>query len=369
MDLSKAFDSLPHKLFISKLHAYGVTLNSCVLMASYLTNRQQRVKHHGVKSDWYTLKKGVPQGSILGPLIFNIFINDLLWNIEESIYNYADDNTIAVIGEDRDLVKVRLAKSSENCIKWFKDNMLQANPNKFQFMLFDRMQDSVSEDLTVDGVSIKSVQSVKLLGVTLDCKLNYTEHITNLCRRASKNLNITKRISYLIKGQEERLALINAFVHSMFSYCPLIWHFCNITCSKKIEKIHERSLRFVLNDYESSYEYLLVSLDCDTLMLRRLKFLAIHMFRCYNNYNPSYVNIYTQRNTPYDLRDDKKVNLFEFKTKQFGYKTLLYAGAKLWNSLPVHLKRCDDVEVFKVELRKWKCKSTDCMNCQNFTYH
>ena len=96
MDLSKAFDCLPHGLLIAKLHAYGLTLPACKLLASYLSDRKQRVKIGNDRSKWRPLEKGVPQGSILGPLLFNIFINDMFYFIEKCVlYNFADDNSLS----------------------------------------------------------------------------------------------------------------------------------------------------------------------------------------------------------------------------------------------------------------------------------
>ena len=368
MDFSKAFDCLPHKLMISKLHAYGFDLSACTLIATYLSNRLQRVKHYGAKSDWYVLGKGVPQGSILGPLIFNIFLNDLLWGIEGRIYNYADDNTIAIIGDNAAEVKDRLTKTSELCLRWFLENMLKANPTKFQFMVLDKYQD-VHHSVTIEGHHLPSVKSVKLLGVTLDSKLNYVEHSSMLCRSASRNLNILRRVSHFMQGKQEKLAMISAFVTSLFSYCPLIWHFGNMMSVRKIEKIYERSLRLVTKDYSSNYEKLLASTNCNTLVLSRLKCLAIHMYKCYYNLVPAYVNVFSKRNSQYDLRDELQYDLYRFKTKTHGYRTILYAGAKLWNSLPVKFKRSKDLNEFKNCLTTWNCKVIGCERCQGYMYH
>ena len=97
VDLSKAFDCLPHRLLLCKLHAYGVSRDACSLLHSYLSSRFQRVKISASRSDWVQMTKGVPQGSILGPMLFNIFINDLIYAVNDvcPLYNYADDNTLA----------------------------------------------------------------------------------------------------------------------------------------------------------------------------------------------------------------------------------------------------------------------------------
>ena len=131
VDLSKAFDSLPHGLLIAKLPAYGVDFNSCKLLASYLCNRHQRVKLGDVRSEWSTVTKGVPQGSILGPLLFNVFINDIFFlDCNCHIYNYADDNCISYSSDTIDDIRKFLTKDIIVFMNWFKQNSLKVNPVK-----------------------------------------------------------------------------------------------------------------------------------------------------------------------------------------------------------------------------------------------
>ncbi len=133
MDLSKAFDCILHDLLIAKLQAYGMEENASTFMNSYLRNRQQRVKIQGHNSEWLNLSKGVPQGSISGPTVFNFFVNDFYWLfIEELLANYAGDNSLCVIREQLLDVKYALEAETEKAIRWFEENHMRVNPVKFQ---------------------------------------------------------------------------------------------------------------------------------------------------------------------------------------------------------------------------------------------
>ena len=133
MDLSKAFDCLPHDILLSKLSAYGLKNESVQLLNSYLSGRKQQVKLYSIVSSWSFIKKGVSQGSNIGPLLFNAFINDIFYSIEHgTLYNYADDNTISFGCPDFDRLTQVLQSESQILINWFHNNWMQANPCKFQ---------------------------------------------------------------------------------------------------------------------------------------------------------------------------------------------------------------------------------------------
>ena len=139
MDLSKAFDSMPHGLLIAKLSAYGVSKHACNLIINYLCNRRQRTKVMGKCSEWVTMNRDVPQGSVLGPWLFNIFLNDLFYtDIDSMICNYADDNHLVNESNCIDTLKVSLEKDAHRAISWFDYNYMDANPDKFQCISLDR---------------------------------------------------------------------------------------------------------------------------------------------------------------------------------------------------------------------------------------
>ena len=121
-----------HGLLVAKLHAYGLTPAACRLLGDYLSGRRQRVKISNARSSWETLAKGVPQGSILGPLLFNIFINDMFYFIEKcSLYNYADDNSLSISAPTADEVLLNLKHDCEISLRCYKQNGMEANQNKF----------------------------------------------------------------------------------------------------------------------------------------------------------------------------------------------------------------------------------------------
>ena len=139
MDLSKAYDCLPHDLIIAKFEVYGLSKSSLNLLLDYLTSRKQRVKIGSSYSVWHEIKRGVLQGSILGPSLFNVFINNIFMFIEKTeVFNFADNNTIYDCGQDLSNILENLKHDLKIFLIWFKINSLQANPSKLQFMILEK---------------------------------------------------------------------------------------------------------------------------------------------------------------------------------------------------------------------------------------
>ena len=208
-------------LLISKLDAYGFSTTACMLMANYFKDRKQLVKLDCNRTEWMNIKKGAAQGSQIGPFIYNVFSNDLMYFMENicDIFNYAEDNTICVHGNDIDEIVKNIEDASNVIMTWFQNNNLQANPEKFQFILFNKQK--LERSISVDGVSHVSQSCVQLLGVNIDHALNFDIHIKYICRKAGRHLNVLARLSSTLNTKEKML-LFESFILSYFNYCPLV---------------------------------------------------------------------------------------------------------------------------------------------------
>ena len=184
-----------------------------------------------------------------------LYSNDLMYTVDNiyKIYNYADDNTICVYDHNIDNVIRNVQLATNVMLKWFKTNYLQAHLSKFQFILFNK--EMLDKSICINDVTIKAQNSVKLLGVHIDHAMNFDTHITEICKKAGRHINVLARLSKTLEVQE-KLLLFESFILSHFNYCPLVWHNCSIANMKKIEKLQIRALRFVYNDFSSSYSEL-----------------------------------------------------------------------------------------------------------------
>ena len=352
MDLSKAFDCMPHGLVIAKLKAYGFSSDACNLIMTYLHNRHQRVKIDGSVSPWVSINRGVPQGTVLGPLLFNIFLNDLFYvPMQSDIFNYADDNTLSKSGIN--CVNIIENDSTAAC-EWFSNNYMSANPEKFQCMLMgEAREDSFS--FKIERKQLHPVKQVKILGVNFDADMKFSSHISVICSKASRQLNVLKRLSRFL-DEKSRFAVYKSFMASTFEYCPVVWIFCGKANGRKLERLHERALRFIYKDNVSTYDTLLEKSNMLPLGLLRLRYLVIEVFKCINGMNPTYLSdMFTIKEQPYNMRDQMTVFLPKFKTRTYGYRSFRYYGAKVWNSLPTNIKSATDIGTFKRYLDDFLC--------------
>ena len=370
MDLSKAFDCLPHELLIAKLSAYGFDKNTLQFFYSYLKERKQCVCIKGKSSMFLEILAGVPQGSILGPVLFNIFLNDFVDIFKETEpHNFADDNTLSAFSDNLSSLVEKLECDSDKAIKWFTDNHMIANPDKFKaIILYKDRRDTSGIKLTINNAEILSEKDVTLLGIDIDNKLSFDDYISMVCKKSANILNALKRESKFIVGQKNRSTVAYTYILSNFNYCPLVWHFCGSASTHKIEKLHERVLRWVQNDYSSVYADILNKSNYSTLYLKRVRMIAQETFKAINNLSPEYTKeLIRFRNPRYPTRNTN-IDIYVPRVNQvkFGERSFKYEAPILWNSLPNEIRTVENFATFKELMKTWNGPSCRCTHCN---YH
>ena len=364
MDLSKAFDCIYHPLLIAKLDAYGFDRSVTKFLHSYLTGRMQRVRVNSTFSSWKQVLKGVPQGSVLGPCLFNIFLNDLFGFIEKALLsNFADDNTLTICGNTILEVKRYLQMEVENVMAWFEQNFMQANANKFRLMYLNAENVSSENQLTVRDTALNSEGSAKLLGVIIDKNLNFDQHIANLCEKASCQINVLMRFKRIL-DTASKLQIVKSFILANFRYCSVIYHFCSRANCRKMEALLERALRYALNDNHSTYEQMLRTVKLPTLEVDRLRFIVKEVFKIQHNLAPKYLNpLIKQRHIGYGTRQRFDLEHQTYKGVKYGKHSLRVLIPKLWNDLPKKTKALDTIEEFKAAISSWNGPVCGCYLC------
>ena len=365
MDLSKAFDCLPHDLLIAKLEAYGVTNDALKLIPSYLSQRKQCVKNSGSLSLLKIILSGVPQGSILGPILFNIFLNDIFLILGQDLHNFADGNTITTIGKTIDGFVHDLETKSESVIEWMDNNNMIANPGKFKAIVLSKNNiDTVGTKFQIREKVIYSSNKVDLLGIAIDNQLNFETRISEICRKAAGQLNALKHLGSYI-SLESRKILANSFILSNFNYCPLVWYFLTAKQVKKIEKIQERVLRFVHNDYEIDYPSLLKNNKSETMEVKRMRYLTIEIYKTLHCLNPQYMKKLFQLNeSRYSFRRPLALIVPKVNQTCYGLRNIRYEGAKIWNHLPNSIKSTENLDAFKRLIKTSEGPSCNCNFCK-----
>ena len=293
-------------------------------------------------------------------------MNDFLYIFKNANpHNFADDNTLSAHSRTITAVVKCLEEESSVAINWFTENHMIANPSKFKAILIKKDgSDTTGTPLHINNKSINSSQDVSLLGLTIDNKLNYSKHISELCRKAAGNLNALKRFRKYISVYDQKL-VVNAYVLSYFNYCPIVWHFCGKGNTHKIEKLHERVVRFMTDDHISDYAELLHKEKESTLYLKRARIIAQEVFKSINGLNPGYVSeILRDRPSRYPSR--KPLDLYIPKVNQitYGYCSYTYEAPTIWNSLPLKIWESNSIFILKKMLKSWKGPSCRCNCCR-----
>ena len=340
IDLSKAFDSVDHSILLGILNDYGVRNEESAWFRDYLSARQQRVMIGPVQSKWSLIKRGVPQGSILGPLLFTVYVNDLPDVVKDCVVKqYADDTTIYCIGNDPSALSRNLNSDICHVSEWFKSRRLSLNVSKTKCMFLSRRrreQDAGKVSIQVDGEAVSRSSFVKILGVIVDDHLSWKQHIDFVRAKCYMSLRTLKRYCcHLPKNLKKRI--YQALILPNLDYCCVLWMECGKVLQQKVERIQNSAMRFIMDKpLRTSVECMRKDLVLLSLVDRREMFRVIFVYRCMSDLAPpAFSNLFHLNNKFGDrvTRGHNRIHIFPVNT-DFRKKSVSHMGALAWNKLP-----------------------------------
>ena len=359
-DISKAFDRVWHKGLLFKLRRMGISGPLLDWFRSYLDQRHQRVVIEGSYSDFLQVNAGVPQGSILGPLLFLLFINDIVVDIGSNINLFADDTSLYLIVEDPVMAADLMDTDLDKIHTWADTWLVKFNPHKTEELIISRKITPRNHPaVTMDNVEVKRVDCHKHLGLIFNTKCTWNEHIDEITTKAWKRIHLLQSLNY----QLDRRALQTmyfSFVRPILEYADVIKDNCFDYEKAALEKIQIEAGRIVSGATKScSRAKILFELGWDTLEQRRYKHRMITFFKMVKNLTPPYLqdlvppNVHQVSNR--NLRNQTDFTIPRSRTNLYD-SSFIPTATREWNSLPAEIKSSTSISIFKRMLNRDKIK-------------
>lgn len=342
-DLSKAFDTLDHDILINKLQIYGIRGPMLNLLQSYLHSRSMYVKNGKEISSTQEIPDfGVPQGSVLGPILFNIYVNDIQQPIMHSKYIlYADDTTIYIQAKDMQLLFDYMNKDLKTLSDWFKANKLALNVKKTKYMLFNcRKGKLMCSQLSIDGINIEPSETFKFLGIHLDKELKWDVHCRNVEKKVAAGLYALNAVKHIMATHQLN-AIYYALIHPYLNYGCSLWGNTHKKYIKKIKMSQNKAVRIICHAKYNTpaaplfhmrkilkFEDLYKQQICQFMYKMYKEVLPVPLLNIMRRYHD--VHYYNTRHSHDYIIPKYKCNIV--------HQSFLSTGPKLWMTIPNECK-------------------------------
>ena len=368
MDYQKAFDTVPNNRLLSKLESYNLGEEMISWIRHFLSGRKQQVSINGANSNWQEVTSGIPQGSVIGPILFVIYINDLPDLVKSSVYLFADDTKIFKIIDDqndRDTLQEDLEKLTE----WSQTWLLKFHPDKCKFMHIGKNEPPSDFHYNLMNTPLEQFQQEKDIGVIIDDKLNFENHISQKVKKANSMFSIIRR-SFQYLDEKTFLPLYKALVRSHLDYASSVWFPYKEKHINLIEGVQRRATKQIPGLSNLTYEERLRKLKLPTLKYRRYRGDMIELYKMASgNYDPEITDFikwrenFTSRETG---RGNKKKLFTQRPRLDLRKNSFTVRATSIWNSLPDSVASANNINTFKKQARQILVKSRGAVQFQKY---
>ena len=353
-DISKAFDRVWHAGLVHKLQAAGISGSFLQWLINYLSNRKQRVVLPGVQSKWNFIYAGVPQGSILGPLLFLLYINDIVVDIRSSIRLFADDTSLYIIVDNPDHAAQLLNADLEKITNWAETWLVKFNPDKTESLLISRKTSGpIHPPVFMLNQEVNEVDKHKHLGIVLSGDCSWHHHINYIKEKAWARINIMRKLKFLLDRKSLETIYIS-FIRPVIEYADIIWDNCTQTDKQELEKIQLEAARISTGATKLiSVQKLYEETGWEPLEIRRKKHKLALFYKMYNHLTPPYLSSLVppliSNFSRYNLRNANDIQTIDSRTTLY-FNSFLPSVIRDWNSLPHGNRNADSLNSFKRQI-------------------